>query len=101
MPAGRIRKNRNRVQRPGRKKISTTVAAHTADFFDQLIASGQAATLAEAIDHTVNRLREQEFRRRLDEEATAYYDSLSDEERAEQKDWAELAGRAFFEVGER
>ena len=99
MPAAKLRKRRSRSQ-PSRRKISTTVAPHTAEFFDQLIASGQADTLAEAIDHAVELLREQQLRQVLDAEVNAYYDSLSDEEVAEQKDWAELAGRAFFEVGE-
>ncbi len=79
-----------------RPKISTTVAPETFAYLQSLLKQGQAGSMAEALDLAVSQLREQEWRTRLEAATSAYYDSLSEEEAAEQKAWGEFAGRALF-----
>jgi hypothetical protein len=60
------------VARPGRAKISTTIAQENYRYLDSMVDSGQASNLAEALDKVVARYRR--FARRLElEKATADY----------------------------
>jgi len=67
-----------------RQKISTTIAPKTLAYLEQLLDSGEAATLAEAIDKTVERLRSVENRERLARDTAAYFDGMTEEELAEE-----------------
>jgi hypothetical protein len=67
-----------------RQKISTTVAPETLAYLEQIIGSGEADTLAEAIDIAVVRLRMIENRERLERDTAAYFDSLTPAESAEE-----------------
>ena len=69
--------------RLNRQKISTTIAPDTLAFLEGLVSSGEAATLAEAVDLAVERLRSIENRERLDRDTAAYFDQMSEEEMAE------------------
>ncbi|HXE91509.1 MAG TPA: hypothetical protein VNK82_11145 [Terriglobales bacterium] len=80
-----------------RPKVSTTVAPETFAYLQSLVKGGQAASMAEALDLTVAQLREQERRIQLEAATAAYYDSLSEEEAAEQKAWGEFAGSALVQ----
>ena len=88
-------------RRPNRAKVSTTVAPETLAYVQALVKSGDAFNLAEALDLVVRRLQEHEARVRLEQETVAYYNSLTDEEIAEDNAWAEFAGRALFERQEK
>ena len=60
-----------------RKKISTTIDAGTYAYLQQLIASGRARNLAEALDISMAGLRKQEMRARLERDTAAYFERLS------------------------
>ncbi len=67
-----------------RQKISTTIAPETLAYLERLLDSGEAATLAEAIDKAVERLRVIENRERLERDTAAYFDGMTEEELAEE-----------------
>ena len=71
--------------RLNRQKISTTIAPQTLAYLEQIVESGEAATLAEAIDAAVERLRAMENRERLERDTAAYFDHMSPEESAEEE----------------
>jgi len=68
-----------------RQKISTTVAPETLGYLQKTIASGEAVTLAEAIDAAVHRLLVIENRERLERDTAAYFENLTEEEDAEER----------------
>ncbi|MBS1851875.1 MAG: hypothetical protein JST79_13255 [Acidobacteria bacterium] len=70
--------------RPVRQKISTTISPAALAYFEQIIASGEAQTLAEAIDLSVERLRTYENRERLESDTADYFARLSPEALAEE-----------------
>jgi hypothetical protein len=66
-----------------RAKLSTTVAPETYKFLEQKVRSGKAATLAEALDAAVARLRRLENRARLAQATAAYFADLDSQTLAE------------------
>jgi hypothetical protein len=68
-----------------RQKISTTISSSTLAYLEQLIRSGQARTLAEAIDLAVERLLIYENRERLADDTAAYFENMTEEEAAEEQ----------------
>jgi hypothetical protein len=68
-----------------RQKISTTIAPETLGYLQEIIESGEAATLAEAIDTAVQRLLVIENRERLERDTAAYFENLTEEEDAEER----------------
>jgi len=70
--------------RARRQKISTTIAPENSAYLKSLIRRGKAANLAEAVDRAVSVARRTEARRRLEAATTAYFDSLSGEDLAEE-----------------
>ena len=62
-----------------REKISTTISSASLSCLEQLIAKGEARTLADAIDLTIERLLVYENRERLANDTAAYFDNLSPE----------------------
>jgi hypothetical protein len=73
-------------RKASRTKISTTVAPATYSYFQSLQRSGKAATLAEAVDLTVERLLQAENRARLARDTEAYFEGLSPEAQAEERE---------------
>jgi hypothetical protein len=69
---------------PGRRKISTTVSEDTYSYLEQLIHSGKAANLAEALDLSMDGLREHEMQARLEQDTAAYFESLPQDAAAEE-----------------
>ncbi|SRR6266576_2330066 len=59
-----------------RAKLSTTVAQETLEFLEAKVASGEAATLAEAVDTSIRRVRQLENRHRLAVATARYFDEL-------------------------
>jgi len=84
--------------RAARNKLSTTVAPENYQYLTALVRSGRAASLAEAVDEAVDRLRRSENRRRLARATAEYFDSLAPEEIAEDKVLAESLQKAANEV---
>jgi hypothetical protein len=68
-----------------RQKISTTIAPDTLAYLQAIISSGEAATLADAIDIAVRRLLVIENRERLERDTAAYFENLTEEEDAEER----------------
>lgn len=71
--------------RLSRQKISTTISPKTLAYLDNLIHSGEARTLAEALDLAIDRLLVHENRERLATDTSAYFANMSDEEAAEEQ----------------
>jgi hypothetical protein len=83
-----------------RRKISTTIAPETLAYLKRLLDSGEAPTLAEAIDKAVERLRAIENRERLEHDTAAYFDGMTEEELAEENRLASalVASARTFDV---
>lgn len=64
------------MRKISRAKLSTTVAAETYEFLEQMVKRGQAATLAEALDIAITRVRRLENRRQLAEATARYFEFL-------------------------
>ena len=77
-----------------RKKISTTVAPETSAYLEELVSTGEVATLAGAIDLLVNRVKTVENRERLERDTAAYFDQMSPEECAEEERLAAALSQA-------
>ena len=71
--------------RLNRQKISTTISSSARDYFEDLIRTGEARTLAEAVDLAIERLLVYENRERLASDTAAYFANLTDEEAAEEQ----------------
>ena len=70
--------------RAARKKISTTIAAENAAFLNAMLKQGKADSLAEAVDHVIALARQAEARERLEAATEKYFNSLSEEDAAEE-----------------
>jgi hypothetical protein len=70
--------------RATRKKISTTIAAENAAFLNAMLKRGVAESLAEAVDHVIVIARQAEARERLEAATEKYFNSMSDEDAAEE-----------------
>lgn len=70
--------------RATRAKLSTTVAPDTYEYFDQMVRSGEAASIADAIDRSVAKIRQLENRRRLAKATAHYFDELEPRAAAEE-----------------
>lgn len=71
--------------RLARQKISTTISPDTLAYLDDLIRKGEARTLAEALDRSVERLLVFENRERLASDTTAYFSGMTDAEATEEQ----------------
>jgi len=84
-----------------RAKLSTTVASETYEFLERMVERGQAATLAEALDASIRRVRQLENRRRLADATTRYFEhsgsQILAEEDALAKDMMSAANDIDFE----
>ncbi len=67
-----------------REKISTTIASNSLSFLEELIKKGEARNFADAIDLTVQRLKEYENRERLAADTAAYFDHMTAEQEEEE-----------------
>ncbi len=74
--------------KPVRAKLSTTVAPENYQYLTAMVSSGQASSVAEAVDRVVTRVRRIENRRHLEHATAAYFESLSPEALAEENEMA-------------
>jgi hypothetical protein len=72
------------AQRTNRQKLSTTVSAETYDFLQHMVKRGQAATVAEALDQLVRRVRCVENRVRLAAATAEYFEQSGPQAAAEE-----------------
>jgi Arc/MetJ-type ribon-helix-helix transcriptional regulator len=84
-----------RVRRP---KISTTIAPENHAFLQSLVKKGKAANLSEAVDRAVSIARRADARRRLEDETTNYYASLSGEALREEQELERAIASASSQV---
>jgi hypothetical protein len=84
-----------------RAKLSTTVSPETLEFLENKVASGQAATLAEAVDTVIRKVRQLENRQRLAAATARYFDELepraAPEENTIAHDFGSAAGAIDFD----
>lgn len=71
-----------------RAKLSTTVAAETYRYLQSKVESGEAESIAEAVDLLIERTRQLENRERLARATSRYYDELDAKSLKEEKDLA-------------
>ena len=75
-----------RMPSQARRKVSTTVAPESYEYLQRQIESGKANTLADAIDNLVATVRRLENRFRLERETAAYFQGLSGDALAEERE---------------
>lgn len=84
-----------------RLKISTTVALETHEYLAELVESGRAATMAEAIDQAVGRARSADSMELLARDTAAYFEGLSGAAAAEESKLeaavAQMASKVNFD----
>lgn len=89
------------ILKMARAKLSTTVASETYQFLEQMVERGQAATLAEALDAAITKVRQMENRKRLADATTRYFERLDSQTMAKENALAEdmmsAAGRIDFD----
>ena len=62
--------------KPTREKLSATVAPETYEFLQKMVSEGEVASLAEALDTVVARVRRPENRERLAAATMTYFEQL-------------------------
>jgi hypothetical protein len=72
------------ITKVARAKLSTTVAAETYEFLNQMVRRGQAATLAEALDVSIGKVRRIENRKRLAQATARYFELLDSQSTTEE-----------------
>ena len=72
------------VAKLSRQKISTTISPTAFSFLQDLIEQGKAQNLAEAIDLAIENLLVYENRERLARDTAAHFETMSNEELAEE-----------------
>jgi hypothetical protein len=77
-------------------KRSFTLTPESVSFVRETRKQRRANSDSEALDLLLRESMLQAKRRKLDAATKAYYDSASDEELAEQSEWAEMAGPNIF-----
>ena len=71
-----------------RAKLSTTVSPKTLEFLENKVTSGQAATLADAVDAAIEKVRLIENRQRLASATARYFDQIEAPAAEEEKAFA-------------
>jgi len=72
-----------------REKLSTTVSPETYKFLQNMVSEGEVASLAEALDAVVTRIRRLENRKRLAAATATYFERLDPKAAREEHELAE------------
>jgi hypothetical protein len=84
-----------------RAKLSTTVSQETYEFLEHMVDSGEASSIADAVDRSIGRIRQLENRRRLATATAKYFEQLEPhaiaEENAMAQDMTETASEIDFD----
>lgn len=83
------------IKRKERRTFS--LAPDVVEYLEGFRKKARSASLTSAIEAVVRQQREREEIERLNADISAYYDSYSDEDRAEDLAWAERVGSALFQ----
>ncbi|MGA9072338.1 MAG: hypothetical protein WB424_18910 [Terracidiphilus sp.] len=85
------------MQATARKiKRSFTLAPECVAFVEDTRQRRQAGSDSEALDLLLREAMLEVKRQELEAGITAYYDSITDEEMAEEREWAEMAGSSLL-----
>jgi hypothetical protein len=90
------------VDKPNRKaKKSFMLSAESVAFLEEKRRKGNAESISAILEAILQAVRRQEKRAATDRAITEYYNSLSDEEVAEERQWGEFARRGFLSSQDR
>jgi Arc/MetJ-type ribon-helix-helix transcriptional regulator len=81
-----------------RAKLSTTVSQETYEFLEQMVHSGEASSMADAVDRSITRIRQLENRKRLAAATARYFDQLEPRAIAEEDTMARDMTAAASEI---
>jgi Arc/MetJ-type ribon-helix-helix transcriptional regulator len=82
--------------KPDRKaKKSFTLSVESVAFLEEMRQKGSAESISAVLEEILQAVRREEKRAATDRAMTEYYNSLTDEEVAEERQWGEFARRAF------
>ena len=81
-----------------REKLSTTVSPETYEFLQNMVSEGEVASLAEALDTLVARIRRLENRKRLAAATTTYFERLDPKAAREEQEISEDMGSAASRI---
>jgi Arc/MetJ-type ribon-helix-helix transcriptional regulator len=80
--------------RAGRAKLSTTVDSANFQYLETLVRTGEAHSLADAVDRAVRLLRKTENRKRLERDTDAYFSGITEDVLREENALAESLSTA-------
>jgi hypothetical protein len=84
------------ISKPNRKaKKSFTLSVESVAFLEEMRQKSSAESTSAILEEILQAVRREEKRVATDRAMAEYYDSLSDEEVAEERQWGEFARRAF------
>lgn len=81
-----------------RRKLSTTISVESYNYLKAQVESGQAASIAEAVDGTVAQVRTLESHARLEHDTAAYFQNLSPQAIADEAQLGAALGAVVDEV---
>ena len=76
-------------------KKSFTLSVDSVAFLEEMRKKNSAASISAILEEILQAVRREEKRAAIDRAMTEYYNSLSDKEVAEERQWGEFARRAF------
>ncbi len=79
-------------------KVTVTLAPEIVAALDEKASMGGAGSRSAALEEVLREWQHAEALRKLEEETAAYYDSMSEQEKQEDDDWAEFSGRIAAET---
>ncbi|MCI0353656.1 MAG: hypothetical protein L0099_01265 [Acidobacteria bacterium] len=83
-----------------RQRRTFSLAPEVIEYIEQVQKKQDTPSLSAAFEAIVREQQQKEWMDRINAETTAYYDSLTEEEVAEQKAWGEVAARALLQSDE-
>lgn len=81
-----------------RAKLSTTVSQETYEFLERMVDSGEAETIADAVDQSIARVRQMENRKRLAQATSRYFEEMGQQALAEENSLGKDMAGAVREI---
>ncbi len=94
----KIKAHTSVTPRRRRQRRTFSLAPEVIEYIEQVQKKEDAPSLSAAFEAIVRAQREKEWMERINAETTAYYDSLTPEEIAEDRAWAETVGRGLAKI---
>ncbi|MGH9530827.1 MAG: hypothetical protein ACRD2Q_00430 [Terriglobales bacterium] len=80
-----------------RQRRTFSLAPETIAYIEQVQKKQDTPSLSAAFEAIVREQQQKEWMDKINAETTAYYDSMTEEEAAEEKAWGEMAARALLQ----